>query len=80
MHSRSLSSLGIRSCTGSALGGSWTVRLLSTTGRGAAGVGLTHEDAWLDALRSLREATCSAVCGPVAAAVESGDDLAFEML
>lgn len=55
--SATLRSLGILSVTGSALGGSWTVRLLSTTGRSAEGVGLTHEAAWLDALRVLRGAS-----------------------
>jgi hypothetical protein len=54
MHSPTLRSLGIASATGSALGGSWTVRLLSTTGRSVAGVGLTLGDAWLEALRALR--------------------------
>jgi hypothetical protein len=54
MNGPTLRSLGIASATGSALGGSWTVRLLSTTGRSAEGVGLTPDEAEADALRKLR--------------------------
>lgn len=55
--SPTLGSLDIASATGHATGGCWTVRLLSTDGRTAEGIGLTHEAAWLDALRVLRGAS-----------------------